>query len=351
MKHLVLLPLLVIATPAMAVEYIDAWSYDSFASGQSMVGRDGWETGYDADRWEGYESSSSGRRYVLPSTDDSDNGSFGDGGPHDNWLVNTENSFGDAGLYSYFYTEDDDTLGYVLCHQDARNFYLFAVAGYRYSEGSDWTSEGSSPFWDDNVLRAAIVKVTDGNAEVLAQVDEGYLRQTVQAVQFEHEDGVLVARMWAGSEPTGQPFVEVEAQDDSPLDPGHVGYFAWNSGSDDRYSLYLGGVEVYQVDQDEDGWADDDDNCEDVANEDQTDSDGDNVGDACDDDPVDTGAPPDDTGDGPDNPDDTGDSPADTGRPVVGGGMVCGCAGAGAGGAAALAPLLLGLMGVVRRRR
>ncbi len=341
-RLLALLPL-VFATPAMAAEYIDAWSYDNYADGQSMVGRDGWETGYSADHWEGYVSNSSGRHYVMPSTDDSDSGSFGDGGPHDNWLVNGENAFGDAGLYALMYSEDDDTLAFVLCHQDARNYYLFAMAGYRYSDDSSWTSEGSSPFYDQDVYRSAIVKIHDGVANVLAETDHSYVRETMQVVQFEHEDGALVARIWTDTEASGPPRFELEATDDDPLEPGHVGFYAWNAGSADWDDSYFGPIEVYQVDQDEDGVADDEDNCEDAANEGQVDSDGDGLGDACDDDPLD----PVDT----DVPDDTDGIPDidDSGRPIVGGGVVCGCA--GAGGAAALLPFLLGLIGVARRRR
>lgn len=70
MKHLALLPLLLSTSPAMAVEYIEAWRNNSLADGQSMVGRDGWETGYDEDRWEGHVSGG-GRTYVMPTTDDS----------------------------------------------------------------------------------------------------------------------------------------------------------------------------------------------------------------------------------------------------------------------------------------
>ncbi len=362
MRCAVVAGMLLLAPPALAVEYIDAWSYDSYADEQSMVGRDGWETGYAADRWVGY-SVSSGRRYVKPTTDDRDSGSWGDGGPHDNWLVNTELAFGDAGLFTVIYAEDDDTLGFVLCHQDARNYYLFAMAGHRRSTTSSRTDDGSSPFWGGEVYRSAIVKITAGTAVVLAEVDHSFVRETRVAVQFEHEDGALVARVWDAAEPDGPPAFQLEASDDDPLEPGLVGFYAWNAGEADGDDAYFGAIEVYQVDQDEDGVADDEDNCEDVANEDQADSDGDGTGDACDDDPVD----PVDTGDTDPvdpvdtddsdlddtdgTPDDTGGPSAvdDSGLPVVGGGLVCGCA--GGAGAAAVAPLLLVLLGVRRRRR
>ncbi len=48
------------SSPAQAQEMLDYWSYDDYADDQSMVGVDGWYTGYERDEWNGYVSSSTG---------------------------------------------------------------------------------------------------------------------------------------------------------------------------------------------------------------------------------------------------------------------------------------------------
>ena len=339
-----------LSTPAQAADYIQAWSYDSFQDGSSMVDRDGWITGYHPDEWRGYRSDS-GTHWVYPTTDDPGrnyDGIWGDGGAHDNWFVNSEHSFGDARMGSTIYSEDDDGLGLVLCH-DGDSYYLFFMTGYRNSQGSSYGSYGSHPFGEDEDFFSAIVKVSGSSATILAHTDESYLRRTSQALRFEHDDGRLVAQLWAGSTTSGSPYLELTATDDNPLAPGNVGYYGWNTGGADGDFALFGGVTVHDVDEDEDGTADDDDNCEELANPNQTDTDGDGIGDACDDNPTDPDDP-DDTG-GPDDPDDTGepdDAIPDTGLPAVGGGMICGCSGSTAPAGALLG--LLGLLCVARRR-
>ncbi len=349
-----LLPLLV--QEAQAEQFIDTWEYTNWVEDQSMVGVDGWTGGYFADEWVGYHSSSSGNDYVVPTTDDPDNSyaaSWGDGSAVDNWLVNSEQAFGDAGMTTTVYVTDYDSVGFVLAHQDAQNFYLFLMSGSYYWDY--WTLEGSNPLGDE-ALFSAIVKVVDGQAFVLEQTDDSFDSDTLQAVRFWADDGELHAQVFEDSTADGVPYIDLTASDDDPLPPGAPGFYAWD------VSAYFGAIYVFQVDDDEDGVVDDEDNCEDEPNEDQTDSDGDGLGDACDevdDTPTDTADPGDtgpfDTGDEdlPDSgdedlPPDSGD-PADSGLPTVGGAINCGCAGGGAAGAWLLAtlPVLLGL----RRRR
>ena len=74
--------------------------------------------------------------------------------------------------------------------------------------------------------------------------------------------------------------------DSDPLPAGSIGFYAYNIGGiedGDDYTFF-GEVDVFAYDDDDDGVMDDEDNCEDVANEDQQDLDGDGIGSACDDD-------------------------------------------------------------------
>ena len=131
--------------------------------------------------------------------------------------------------------------------------------------------------------------------------------------------------------------------DSDGLGGGSGGYYAYDVGGND--GAFFGNTVVYAFDDDGDGVIDDEDNCEFVENEDQADGDGDGIGSACDDDEPgdDTGIPGDgdggvDTGGADGNGLDAGDAKL----------TACGC---DASGGVATGGLLLGILGLVRRRR
>ncbi len=268
---------------AQAQDELDYWSYESFPEGSELDGTEGWSTGYDEDPWYGAQDSD-GNGYALPLTDDS-GGSWGDGGPHDNWLVHTEPLLDDGVVEALFYSGDDDTVGLVMHHDGAGTYYLLMVTGT-----SD--SEGSSPFATEE-LATRIVKVEDGDATVLAEAARGYEQDELSAWQLSFEDGALQASMWFQDACDGDPDVTITAVDSEPLPAGGVGFYAYDAGYAsywDEGLVYFGAISARQFDEDSDGVADDEDNCESTENADQDDGDGDGIGDACDDEGHDSGS-------------------------------------------------------------
>ena len=289
------------SSPASAQDLLSVWSYDSYADGESMVGVDGWTTGFSYDEWEGYRSSSSGRDYVLPTTDYNESdvgGGFGDGGARDNWFVNSNVKVKDGAMRTLFYPEDNDAVGFVINHTDAENYYLFMMTG----QGRD---DGSSPI-DDGGVYTALVKIEGGEATVLDQEDRAsYDDYNINRIQFSFNDGDLVAEIWYDNDSDwDSPDLTLSATDRS-LKSGAMGFYAYDaggSGSGETRTLF-GEIEVYQWDDDQDGIVDDVDNCEEDYNPDQEDADGDGIGTACDDD---ESGGTDDTGTDDTGTDDTG---------------------------------------------
>ncbi len=335
--------LLLLASQARAEEFLDAWSYEDWRPDQSMVGVDGWMAGYPEDEWTGYLSSRSGYTYVQSTTDDPSGndscGSWGDGSCIDNWLVNTQPSLEDAGFVNTFLVEDDDTVGFVLRFQDARNYTMFMLCGGH--ENGPNVSFGSNPLGEEGFF-SALVRIEDGQAVVLASIEDSYDIDVLHTMRFYIDDNDLFAELYEDRGIEGEPLFVLSATDDKPLPAGGLGFYAYNVGgtSGNQTEVWFGGVAAFQVDEDADGVPDDEDNCELEPNQDQLDSDGDGAGDVCD--------------SAPDDPDQGGDpdhlaEPDDSGRPAVGGAMTCGCAGAGLPASGLLALLSLGAVG--RRRR
>ncbi len=173
------------------------------------------------------------------------------------------------------------------------------------------------------------MRIEGGAAEVLEIGSERISEQEWNRLTLTVDDGVLSALM------DGEEVFAVT--DPAPLPAGKAGVYSYDNGYDDRRPDN-GWVESFTVswfDEDEDGAADDIDNCEEVANEDQADADGDGLGDLCDDDPTGGG----DTGAGSD----------------TGGGEIalqsvgCGCTAQDTGTHPGW--LVLGLAGLLLRRR
>jgi len=358
------------------------WNYDSFPHEQPSFNQDGWERGYDEDLWMGYEIEDWGP-VVFTTTDDNDNSDFGDGGAKDNWLVNSEVNSTDHWLQTYAYTQDDDTLGIVFNFQDAENYYAFWLIGTH--TASDGFSNASNPLDDSSGVRSVLLKMEGGTPTILDQSSTSYDRNTLMKIAVGVNDGAVWARLWVEYDQAwGDYDIVLNYTDADPFGPGMAGFYAYDIGSlDESEGLsFFGEIEVYGYDDDSDGVIDDEDNCEDVANEDQLDLDNDGIGSACDEDEGteddggdeadeggeegseggseggsdDGGVDTDgglDTADGQDPIDDTGDGSSD--RAVAPGGdlSTCGCTiketGSGVGGW--MGVLIFALLGVGRRRR
>jgi hypothetical protein len=325
-----------LSLPAAAQDIVDVWSYTDFPNGESIHGRDGWSSGYYEDDWYGYEGQQ--QNYALPTTDEN-GGTWGDGGPHDNWLINDGAEVGDGIIVSSVYSEDDDTIGLVLRWQDPENYLLFLMTG----SGRD---EGSSPVGGG--VYAALVEIRDGEATILDQVEDSYDRYTLHAFALGANDDEVFAVLWEDLDTDDDPIIELYAGGVDDMGIGLGGFYAYDAGYDGgggNTNVFFGGVGVAAYDDDSDGVIDDEDNCEQVANPDQADGDGDGIGSACDDDEGGSdeggGSTGGDVGAGDDDTGLDGDKDLE----------ITACSGCNGAGGAAGGVLAIGLAALAARRR
>jgi MYXO-CTERM domain-containing protein len=308
---------------------IEAWSIDDFGQDNYMAGEDGWSAGYEDDPWYAYE----GQAYSL--TDDGDGTeSYGEGGAADNWLIRGE-AIQQVSVRAEWSSQDDDTVGIVSNHNGSNSFYLLA-----YTENS-----APPPLQTVNNGAALILmRVEKGEPEVLERVRSDFATNTNEFT-LEVDDGVITVSL------NGDTSFSVE--DPDPLGAGKVGMYAYNSGQDQGGNVtycWFSAMEVSYVDEDDDGVADDEDNCEDVSNPGQADWNDNGIGDACGD------PPPQDEDTGEPQGGDTG-GPGDTDLPpgVIGGNVElevigCGCSSSPKRSGLPMVALL-GLAALLRRRR
>lgn len=330
--------MLMFAAVAMAGA-LEVWTYEDFPEdGSEVAGSDGWMGGYDDDPWGGYlynEDSAEEAVWVYPYTDYGDDGStWGDGGTYDNYLVHDAVAVKQGTFSVLTYVTDDDAWG-VVFGAGGRDRYIFLVCGLEGDDGS----RTDCPFENMDVPGSALLKISGGSAELVEDGPGGGVEGSAEEVLVSMNDGNLSISYAGGS---------LETTVGANFTLNGVGFFAFNQGLYEDNGQYDGTATWFRAptlsayDDDDDGVADDTDNCEKVANADQADADGDGIGSACDtDEPTDTG-----NGNGNGGGDGDGDGKGDgAGLSAPG---ECGCnQSAPAGGL-----LALGLAAfAVRRRR
>lgn len=278
---------------------IEAWKVSDFGDGIELGGVDGWDNGYPGDSWGAWDG------YAYAISDDSADSSQGYGNDTalDNWLIRGA-AVNDGATTFRFYNYDDDTAGIVFKFSAQKQFYMLA----HYEDDAPYPLQAASG------PTLAIVRVQSGQGAVIASVQKDSLRfgeETVD-VRVEYNDGDIRV-LWNDQE-------VIEVTDEDPLPAGKSGLYAYNNGYNDqrRETVWYESIRVSYWDEDDDGIADDEDNCENDANGDQSDTDGDGIGDVCDE----------SSGGGGGDDDDTGNPPGgDDGTPedgVTGAGS-CGC--------------------------
>jgi hypothetical protein len=273
-----MLSLFLLAGLAHAESYIDLYSVGSFPDDAHLSDSDDWDNGYHEDDWHSESD-------WVCSTSDDDDDDWGSGGATDNWLVKEDVFAEDMWMSAWMWTQDDDTMALIFHQESPATFYAITAVGNSSAGGH------SNPFGFDS-RTVALVKVDDGYVTVLASDPTAVPRDTNIYVAAGHNDGMVWAKLW-----TTEPDLNSEADwvdadwslsgtDSSALmGGGRMGYYAYDAGGMgwDSTETCFGPMDVWLVDEDDDGVADDNDNCEFVSNPDQADADEDGQGDACED--------------------------------------------------------------------
>ena len=292
--------------------YVSVWSNPAFPIDDYLDGADSWRTGYSSDPWYGYDAGDFGD-YALALTDDN-GGSFGDSGPADNWLVNDDALAKDGWASTVIYTDDDDTVGIVLNHSDDDTFYAMVAIGST-TGSADEFGNGSNPLGYGEGARIVLFEVDGGTVTIIDELEGvSYSASSFCKLAIGKNNNQVWGRFWDDPDETWGEAEVLVGSDSTPLPEGATGFYAYDSGyGDNALGSYFNDLQLYAYDDDDDGVIDGEDNCEDVANPDQEDRDRDGIGSACDDDEStgDDGGGDDGTGD--DGGDDDGGGSDDGG--------------------------------------
>lgn len=329
--------------------FLPLWEVDTWPEDADVAGKNDWVGGYEADPWRG-STGDAPREFLIPTTDDTEAAGkgFGDGGPSDNWLIHGA-PFESGRVVAVVGNRDDDTMGLVLSHNGDATYYLALHSG-----GSNG-SPGSRPPPLSGSRRptVALVRIEKGKATVLAEANAaslGATPDTLSDLEFVRTGGRLLLSL------DGEALLD--EVDPKPLPEGRAGVYAYDNGDDQQNRVvFFDLVTAELFDGDDDGVADDIDNCPVNPNPLQVDNDDDGIGDPCDPTPgeppvVDSGT--DDTAVDTDGGSDTDldiPGPPDL-DPTAAEELVAacdGCASTGPGGAA-WSLLLVGAAALRRRR-
>ena len=280
-----LLSVTLLASTAFAGS-IPAWDRDEFGDDDELVGQDSWVGGYDDDEWwAGYGEDTSGNwwgqdpidpswaAWITCALTDDGGGDFGSGDAVDNWVIRGGDI--EQGIATVtFRTTDNDTVGLVLNHNGDDTFYLFAISEDQKPPGTDAVNDGAQAF---------VLRVENGDTRLLGSFSTNWTDNTREMTGKVNNNDVTM-------------IIDGESrtfEDTNPLGAGQAGFYTYQAGQigyedggwddDTPYSYAcFNSIDVEYVDEDDDDVADDEDNCESVANADQADADSDGIGDACD---------------------------------------------------------------------
>jgi hypothetical protein len=336
------------------------WDQTTFANRGDIKGTNGWTGGFEPDSWVGASNGTE----LSPNSDfnngDTNGSQYGSGWAADNWLVRGA-SFQDGAIEARIGNRDDDAVGLVLSLASSTSFYLALHT-------SDSGVPPMQPFENDS--QWALLRIERGTGTILGEVRANALTENPVRVRFERNNARLQVVVDGN--------VAIDVDDPSPLPAGQAGVFGYDVGYGGQYDWFDGEAGFFRLlaatllDVDDDGVADDTDNCERIGNPGQEDADRDGKGDPCD--GVagggggDTDASPDDTPVDPptDTPTDTPSTDTaipdetDVGAPTptdladLDQALVIGCAGCASAPASPWAGALgaaLALLAVGRRRR